>query len=168
MAETKVAVPLKTISYKGVFSAKGLFEVIQSWCSDKGYYMFKKSQTEALKKEGKNIEFTGEFMSTFTDYAKSIIWYKINFSKLKDITITRDGKKVKLQEGEVDIKLIGKLVTDYEGRWETKPLFYFLRILFGKYLYAPYISRWEKKITQDVETLKDYIESYLNMERFLK
>ena len=102
----------------------------------------------------------------FSDYAKTIIKIHAEFRELKDVTVERDGKKVKMQEGKVFMILSGILETDYEHRWESKPVFYFLRIVFEKYLYSPFISGYEKRIKSDVTTLKNHVKSYLNLERF--
>ncbi|RLE47089.1 hypothetical protein DRJ25_03250 [Candidatus Woesearchaeota archaeon] len=166
MVERQIIVDGARISYKGVFDPKGVMKVINDWASDKGYFMVEESHIESLTDEGKFAEIKMEPFKKLTDYAKSVIRIRITIDKAKDVVIEKDGKKVKLYDGEIKFLFDGLLDTDYEERWEGKPIFYFLRILFEKYVYAPFISRHAKIVAGDLEFLKTNLKSYLNLYKF--
>lgn len=167
MVERYIVVDQRRIKYSGLFDAKGLFDVIKAWCSDKGYWSVEKSHSEALYKEGKFIEMVFDpIMKKFTDYAKGVIKVKIQMSKVKDVVVERDGRKVKLQEGDVSLILDGILETDYESRWEGKPFMYVLRTFFEKYVLSPFIGKYESTVGSDVDSLQTQIKAFLNLTKF--
>jgi len=167
MVERHFVVSSKTIKYEGVFSASGVYGVIQDWASDKGYFPIEADHTESVKPEGKFVDvLLYPTLKKLSDYAKGVFRIHIQMSGLNDIAIERDGRKVKLQEGKVVIRMQGFLETDYEQRWETKPLLYVLRTLFEKYVYGPFISGYESAIKEDYAVLESRLKSYFNLEKF--
>lgn len=166
MSERLIIVDKDRFDYEGLFDSKELFNVIKQWASDKGYWLLEKSHTEVVKSEGKFVTFDLEPFRKFTDYAKSIIKIRAQFSEVKDVVVERDERKVKMQEGKVVFVIDGILETDYEHRWESKPLFYVLRTIFEKYLYTPFISGFERGIKEDVSFLKNNLKSFLNLTRY--
>ncbi|MBW2969720.1 hypothetical protein KY319_01215, partial [Candidatus Woesearchaeota archaeon] len=101
-----------------------------------------------------------------TDYAKSIIKIRMQFSDVKDVVVDKDGKKTKIQEGKAVIIFDGILETDYEHRWEGKPIFYFLRTVFEKYVYTPFISGFERGVKEDTMALKNNMKAYLGLTKY--
>ncbi|OYT32725.1 hypothetical protein DRJ22_01390 [Candidatus Woesearchaeota archaeon] len=167
MAERHIVIEKERLNYEGLFNAKELFEIIKSWAADKGYWVVEKIHAESLKPEGKYIELVLDpVFKKLTDYAKSVIKIRIQMSEVKDVTVEIDKRKTKLQEGKIKIVFDGILETDYEHRWEMKPLFYVIRTLWEKYIYTPFISGFEKDIKRDLMKLKDDIKSYLNLAKF--
>jgi len=60
----------------------------------------------------------------------------------------------------------GYVETDYENRWENKPIFYFLRALIDKYIYRIYTDKFESMLVADVHHLHTRIKSFLNLYRY--
>lgn len=168
MAERIFVVNKEVISYTGVFEAKELTKLVKRLAKEKSYWRYEKSHTETTKPEGKHAEIVWQLQRKMTDYAKSVINIAIAFKDMKDIMVKRDGKRKKVQEGTVEIAMEGILETDYEDRWETKPVFYFLRVLFEKYVYSPYVSKFEKQVKKDFYHFKNEIKSFLNLGEFAK
>ena len=166
MAERLTIVEKDRINYEGIFDAKEVFNVIKDWTLDKGYIFVEKSHSESTKAEGKYIDMNMEHFKKFTDYAKSILKMRMQFNEVKDVVVEHDGKKTKQQEGKISIVFDGILETDYESKWESKPIYYILRVLFEKYLYTPFISGFERTIAGDVNSLKNNLKSFLNMTKY--
>ncbi len=166
MAERMIVVDKERLDYEGLFEAKALFDVLKQWATDKGYWLIEKKHGEATKPEGKVIDFDMEPFKKFTDYAKSIIKIRMQFTDVKDAIVERDGKKIKLQEGKMVLIIDGILETDYEHRWESKPVFYTLRTIFEKYLYTPFVSGFERGVKEDVMALKNNVKAFLNLTRY--
>ncbi|MBW3018719.1 hypothetical protein KY329_00855 [Candidatus Woesearchaeota archaeon] len=167
MVERHLVIDDKRIKYGGVFDARGLFDVIKTWANDKGYWLVEKGHSESLKQGGKFIEFNlYPVFKKLTDYAKSIFKIKIQMSEVKDVVVEQDGRKVKLQDGKVNIRIDANLETDYEGKWETKPLLYFLRTVFEKYVFTPSMVKFDARIREDAEVLETHLKSFLNLGKF--
>ena len=82
------------------------------------------------------------------------------------IIIEKDGKKVKMQEGKIIFIFDGILETDYEHRWESKPIFYVMRTVFEKYVYTPFISGFERGVKEDLMGLKNNVKAFLNLTKY--
>ena len=167
MAEQLIVVDDEKVSYEGIFDMKEVFNVMKQWMSDTGYWMVEKNHTESSKPDGKFISLDLIIFKKFTDYAKSLFNVKVEFYNVKDTVIERDGKKIKMQEGKVIVSFNGILETDYENRWENKPVYYFLRTVFEKYIYLPYMSGFESSVRNDLSSLKGVIKAFLNVARNL-
>ena len=166
MAEKLMILQGDKLTYDGLFDMKELIAVIRQWGSDAGYWVIDSSQNESARPEGKYVTLDWIIFKKFTDYAKSLLKMNIQFQGVKDVIIEREGKKVKVQEGKIFISFDVILETDYEARWEVKPLFYVLRVIFEKYVYSPYMSKFERQIRDDYGMLKNSMKTYLNLAQF--
>jgi hypothetical protein len=166
MAERFIVVDKERLDYQGFFDAKDVLKVMDQWAKDKGYWLIEKRHGETTKPEGKYIDMEFEPFKKFTDYAKGVIKIRAQFNDVKDVVVDRDKRKLKLQDGKITIIIDGILETDYEGHWETKPVFYVLRTLFEKYVYTPFISGFERGVKEDVTALKNNLKAFLNLTRY--
>lgn len=166
MAERRVVVEKDRISYEGLFSMKEILVIISEWMSDKGYNPLDKKHNESVKPEGRFVEIEMSPFKKVTDYAKNVVWIRLIGSELKDVVIDVDGKKKRLNQGKLQIVFDGYLETDYEKRWETKPIFYLLRMIFEKYVFTPFLSGFENNLKVDISVLKNNIKGYLNLFQF--
>jgi hypothetical protein len=155
------------IQYEGVFSVSELFRLIDEWLLDKGYYRVEPKHVESAKPEGKFVELELTPGKELTDYAKALIRIKIQMSNIKDVTLeTPEGKKQKLNQGTVLITISSVLETDYQERWEAKPLFLFIRTIYDKYIFRSLTGGFEGTIKGDVEHLKRTVSGFLNLHRY--
>jgi len=166
MAERLIVVDKEKLEYEGLFESKEILRVMEQWAKDKGYWMIEKRHGEATKPEGKLIDMEYEPFKKLTDYAKGVIKIRAQFQNVKDVIIERDNKKVKMQEGRIIIVLDGILETDYEHRWEAKPVFYVLRTIFEKYVLTPFISGFERGVKEDTMALKNNLKAFLGLARY--
>ena len=166
MAEREVVVDKLKLTYEGLFSAKELYNLIDQWFRWKGYDKRENKSIEIVKPEGKFIEMELEPWKKVTDYAKNVIKIRIQMFDVKEVEVEKDHTKVKLNQGKVHFVFDGYLETDYESKWEGKPIFYFLRTIFDKYFYKPFTSGFEKGVKEDLMHLHDQIKAFLNLYRF--
>jgi len=166
MAERRMIVDNLTVVYQGLFNLNELYLVIDKWYREKGYDKFEKKNYEQVYKTGKEIELEIEPWKKITDYAKIVLKMKIFVKNLKDVTIEKEGHKVKMNEGDVKIAITGYLDTDYEHKWEKKPLVFFLRTMFDQYIYKLDHAKDEAAVADDAQHVHSLIKSYLNMHRF--
>lgn len=166
MVEKRPVIEQEQVIYEGIFNLKELYQLFYDWMSDKGYVPVEKRVHESVTKTGKHVEVELEPYRKYSDYAKSVIRVHVTAHGVKDVETTVDGRKRKMQQGQVRVTFDSWLETDYEGRWETKPVFYVLRALFEKYVYTPFLSGFITGVRNDTLELKGQVKSYLNIERF--
>jgi hypothetical protein len=166
MVERRPVIEQERIEYEGLFKVKEVYQLLYDWMSDKGYVPVEKRVTESVTKSGKHIEVELEPYKKYTDYAKSVVRVKLHCSNVTDVEVTVEGHKRKMQKGKVQVSFDSWLETDYEHRWESQPVFYVLRTMFEKYVYAPFIGGFYKGVRDDTLHLKEQVKSYLNLTRF--
>jgi len=168
MAERETLVDNYRIQYEGLLSVVDLYTMIDEYFEEKGYDKREKKNIERVSPEGKFIEIELEPYKKITDYAKSSIKVRLQMKNIKEIEVERDGVKVRLNQGSVNIVFSCYLETDYEHKWETKPMFYFMRVLYDKFIYASYTSQYKGEVVNDFNQLISQIKSFLNLYRATK
>jgi len=167
MAEQEIVVDKDRITYEGIFSVAELYRLIDEWLLDKDYTKRHPKHVESAKPEGKFVDVTLRPYKNLSDYANSDLTIQLQFSNIKDVTIeTSEGTKQKLNQGKVLVTISANLETDYEEKWESKPIFLFIRTIYDKYIYKPITGGFQKQIREDVEQLKDNISGYLNLHKY--
>lgn len=163
MAERTVVVDKLRLTYEGLFSIKDLYKMIDEWFRQKNYDKREKNNTESVTPEGKYIEIELEPWKKVTDYARNVIRLRMIFENITDVEVERDGKKMTLNKGKAHFVFDGFLGTDYFQRWEGKPLFFVIRAIYDKFIYAPYTAGFAKGVKDDVMHLHNQIKAFLNL-----
>ncbi len=166
MAEYNLVLEQLKIEYSGLLSVKELYQIINKYFRDKGYDWREIRHHEYVSEKGKYVEMELQPWKKVSDYAKNEIRLYITIFNLKDVVIEKDGEKIPMQRGDLKIVVDAFLVTDYENRWETTPVYYFLRTVFDKFIYRGYIDRFEEKLKNDTMDLISTIKSYLNLYKY--
>ncbi|MBI4450408.1 hypothetical protein HY642_00400 [Candidatus Woesearchaeota archaeon] len=166
MAEKEVVVGGEKLAYEGIFSMRELLKHVEEWIKEHGYDRREGRHSETVKPEGKFVELVLEPSKTLSDYAKKILRINIQLHNVKDVDVERGAKKERLNEGKVLITLDGYLETDYEGRWQGKPIFTVLSALYDKYFYRPLVGGYESQIKADAAHFRNEIKAFLNLQRY--
>ena len=166
MVEKYVVVDKLRLTYEGLFNVSELYKLIDGWLRTKSYDKHELKNIEKVRPEGKFIEIELFPWKKLTDYAISLIRLRIIMTDIKEVEVEREGKKAKMNQGTVHMVFDGMLETDYEKRWESKPIFYFLRAIVDKYIYRSYLDGYKQVIMQDVNQLHTQIKAFLNLYRY--
>ena len=92
----------------------------------------------------------------------------MKFVNIKDVEVEKEGVKLKLQQGRAMMIFDGYLDSDYENRWDAKPVFFFIRTIFDKYIFKHYFSKFEKWLVNDINDLHSRVQRFLNIYRYEK
>ncbi|MDP7323380.1 MAG: hypothetical protein QF632_01310 [Candidatus Woesearchaeota archaeon] len=166
MAEREVLVDKMRLTYEGLFSIYDMYKMIDEWFEEKGYDKREVKNIESVFPEGKYIEVVMEPWKKLTDYAKSVIKVRMIFSDIKEVQVEKDGMKVKMNQGRAHFVFDAFLETDYENRWESKPMFFLIRTLYDKYFYKGYTSQLKGEVMDAVTELHARIKGFLNLHRY--
>ncbi|MBU1199325.1 MAG: hypothetical protein KKF46_04780 [Nanoarchaeota archaeon] len=168
MAEKKIIIVDKTMSFEGLFDLKDLFKTIMKWFGEHNYDMWENKNYEEVYEDGKKI--TCELLpyKKVTDYHKLEIRVFIVCENLKEVEIELKGVKKKLLKGDVNITFDANLMTDYENRWEGRATYFFFRTLIDKFIYKQQTDQYEREVVKDCNELEEEIKAYLNMFRYQK
>ena len=166
MSEKRLIIDQLRLNYSGIFHLNDLYRMIDGWLYEKGYDKFEKKNEEQVLETGRKIEIELRPWKKTTDYAKNEIRLRIFVNDMTDIEVDRDGKKVKMNKGDIQMIFDAFLETDYEHRWENKPMYYFIRSLVDKYIFKFYTEKFVGNLVGDVRDLHHRIKSFLNIYRY--
>lgn len=166
MAEVKTLSFGESISYTGIINGAGIYNLIKKWLSERDYNHVELMNEEHVYEDGRQILLEIRPYKELSEYAKVEIKVELLFKKLQDVVIKRNNIKHKTQKGELTISFSTYLITDIEGHWTAKPVYFFIRTIIEKYLYRNYINKYEEFVITDKNNLMRELRSYLNMERF--
>jgi hypothetical protein len=166
MAERMTIIDGEKVSYKGLFDFKELYNVIDAFLWQKGFDKRIRKNEEQVSTDGKYVNVIMQPWKKITEYIKHEIKMVITVHHAKDEIREIDGVKKKLTNGVVEITFYGFLVTDYEGRWEQRAEYFFLRTIFDTFIYKMQNQNSSSMLKTDVKMLKGEIEAFLNLHRF--
>ena len=111
---------------------------------------------------GRQMRVILEPWKNISDYYKLIVSIKINVADLKDVEVKTDKSVIRTGQGTVRIIFDGYIISDRKNKWSEKPLYWFMSILFEKYLFREHYQKAERWVKSDVEDLHYKIKAYLN------
>ena len=154
----------KKLKYVGIFDFKDAYSFLYTLISDWGYGLNEKSYSEKVKGDSKEIDISWEGSRKIDDYFKFELLIDWKILGLKDAEVMKDGKKIKANSGEVEIKMTGILVKDYEDKWSGTPFMKFLRGVYDKFVIAKTTEEYEDKLTAEVEEAVDEMKAFFVLE----
>jgi len=163
MAEKKQVAGKDVVSYDGLFNMKELYNFIDSWFAQHGFDKNEKKNSMQLTQTGKYVYLDLMPTKGLSDYAKATIRVELISEGYTDVVIKKDGRNVNMNKGKVNINLFGLLVTDSEGRWSGKPLYFILRILFEKFIYTTIHSKYAGMVKNYYNEFKTDLKNFFNM-----
>jgi hypothetical protein len=167
MPEQQTVVPKEAILFEGVFSIKDLRNVVVDWIFAKAYIPIEEKAQQVIKKDKKYFEFKFKPYKKLSDYAKCLIKITLSAYECKDVMVTVRGKKKKMLDGKIIIKVEGILETDYEAKWEH-PWLYAIRVIAEKYIIAPFVSHHANYVKSETHQIISQIRGYLNLQKRVK
>jgi hypothetical protein len=166
MVERLTLVNKHKVSYEGIFSLKELYITIDNLITKKGYNKKEIQNTEIVKKGGRYVTIRMEVWKKMADYANSVIQIKMMLQNIKDIEIEKEGIKISANQGKAEIIFDAYIENDFEHKWENTPGFFFVRILFDKYIFKPFTTNYQAKVITDYKEFLNEITAVLNLNKY--
>lgn len=168
MSEKKLVIDQLKLTYSGLFDLNGLYRIMDEWFYEKNYDRWELKNYEFVLPAGKVIEIELLPWKKTTEYFKNTIRIRLKCSEVKDVEIEKEGVMIKVNRGHVQMIIDGYLESDYEGWWEERPMLYFIRTLFDKYIFKRHFMQYEKWLVNDVYDIHGRIQRFLNLYKYEK
>jgi hypothetical protein len=152
------------MKYTGIWGFKETYRFVYDWFIDNDYDLIEKSYIERIKPDGKEVEIKWEAERKVSDYFKFQIKADWKITGLTEVEVQKEGVKVKMNKGTVEIRFTGTLIKDYESRWEDAPFLKFLRGVYDRYIIRARIEQYETKLFGEVDEVVSEAKSYLAVE----
>src|SRR3989344_4548672 len=163
MGHLKIVVDHEKIDYSGPFSGNDLFRMIDNFVFERGFDKKQDKDFEQNTQNGKFIEWQISPWKKITDYVRYIIKIRIlGYDIVKAETVV-DGKKKKVENGRLIIVIDGFIEYDYDSYWDDRPILFFLRTIYDKFVFKAYTERFEHRLGHHINTLHHHLEQFFNL-----
>ena len=147
----------------GIFDYPGLYAYIMDWFNIEGYIPVEQEYGEKDKPGGKKVLILLRPYKKISDYFKFIIEIDLIILDMKKVDVEQDGKKVKMNKGEMTIRIRGVLEKDYEKRWEDRPFAKFMRAVYEQYVIRTTVHSFEDKLYNQCLDLHSNLKAFLDL-----
>ncbi len=166
MAEKDLVIDGLELNYKGLFEVKGLLKEMDHSIGARGYVKEEKKREERVSASGKEFSIELRPVKVKTQYYSLMIKMRVDVTGLRDVEVVKDGRKEKMNQGNVHIIFDAWTTTDYENRWEQTPWYFFLRTLFEKGIYKYHTNKYHDELSADAHFIYDNVKAYLELHKF--
>ncbi len=137
--QTEFNLPLTVIKSKGYFIWKDLLMNIKKWFESE-YYLFGETKHK-YKPDEREVDVIGD--RKLNEYVRYKIAVGIKVMGLKDVELIKDGKKITMQEGRVNINIAGTMLLDWQARFKGNKFLQAVQDFYHKYVIKQKIeSEW--------------------------
>jgi len=168
MGEKRLVIDQLKLTYEGLLDVNGLIRTIDSWLYEKGYDKWDAKNYEQDLPTGKEVDMELLPWKKITDYFENMFKIRLRISNVKDVEIEHNGVKRIVQKGKLMMIFDAYQHSDYEGMWESKPIFFFFRTLFDKFVFKKTVAYYERWLVNDLYDLHSRIQRFLNIYRYEK
>ena len=167
MVEKKqVLYDLRT-TYNGPFVVEDFYREVEGWIREKGFEKEPKKKMEHVTKGGKKIEWVIEAHHKLDDLHHGVVILRALLDNIKEVVVKRDGKKIKVNNGDVLINIDGFIQSHIHGSFfQIKPVYYFIRTLIDKFIYQFWSFKWDGAVSSDCHDLFKRIRAFFNVQKY--
>lgn len=168
MSDVRAVIDHMKLDYNGPFDFNDLVMMIQRFTFERGFDRKPEKDYEQNTSTGKQIEWQVTHWKKLTDYMRILLRVRILVSDYVKVDAVKDNKKVKVGNGRVILYFDAFMELDYFLRWDSRPFFLFLRVLYDKFIYKVYTERFEQRLTYDMVHLYNEVENFFNIYKYYK
>ncbi len=153
------------LKHRGVFDLELLYNKLRNWLLNEDYSdpvtSGEKKYAEKVKPNGKQIEIVWE-SSKEKEEGFFLIKIKISFYVigLNEIEVERDGKMIKLDKAEVDMKFSSSVTINAKEKFDESGLMY---KIYKRYMIREKIEEIKIECYKDTNNLISEVKSFLSM-----
>ena len=152
------------VKHSGIFDFAELYHFCYNWMFDKDYKIIEKTYSEKVKPNGKQVEILWEGKRKISDYFRFVLKLQWRILGMNEVEVQKDGAKIKLNKGQLEIGFTAVLEKDYEHRWEGNAFFKFLRGVYDRYIIRGRIEKYEEKLFFEVDEYIAQVKAFLALE----
>jgi hypothetical protein len=140
-----------------------VYTMLFNWLKDHGYALSEDMYKEKLSGGGKEVIINWSAKRMVTDYFLYEITLSWHILGMKDAETEIDGKKTKMNKGELEIDIKASIINDYEQKWTDKPLNRFMRAIYEKYIIRTTVDEYEETLEEEVQDMINDLKAFLRI-----
>jgi hypothetical protein len=121
MTVTRNVFPVELkIRYKGLFDWAGIYKLVYNWIVNRQFRFHEKRYKDKLDTPlGNELEVDVWGEKEVTEYYKYRMDVAYHLWESREIPVVINGKQTKLWQGRIEIKISGKVITDWQGHYKS-------------------------------------------------
>ncbi len=155
------------IKYKGIADLSLFYNKLREWLMDLKYSDPKDTEikySEKIKPSGKTIEVLWEVSkSEQAEYFKIKIGIKMYLVNINEAETEINGRKIKLDNGDFEIKLSSSLIRNANNKWDENSMMF---KIYERYIIPRMIEHYKIETYKDSVKIMDEIKNFFNLYRF--
>ena len=182
-------IPQFKVKYKDVFHLKNMYTMMHEYLAEEGWrgphsgaasayshsdieklYLEKFSQ-KGLHQGGKEMwiywRMYKQYEGKFSGYFKNHLDIDFHMVYITNMEVIHQGKKMKIQKGEIEMSFRAWIEGDYEGKWKNHWLLKHLQDVFEKRVWSQQLDKREKELWREAYRLQTRVKRYLNLRVFI-
>ena len=187
---TEVRVPVTRVKFKDVFSLKNLYQMMhemlleEGWVGEEGIppgdpssahryiedLYLENHYQKGLHAGGKELWIYWRLFKKPERRYSGYFRFKLNIDfhgvYIQDREIVHEGKKIKVQFGELELFFTPVVQTDYTGDWKEHWFLKNIQDIYEKRIISQDIEKLEKQLWREAYRLTNIIKKYLDMRVF--
>ncbi len=177
LANTTKAFDTLRIKYKDIFDLKEFYDAMHEWLFEhewvdkedkmdhwESYYDERVNQGGAKEIRIYWRLFKHNSTSEYINYYLDISWKCLAITKVE---IVRDGQKMKVNKGEIELTIEGSVEELYKGFFKNNKILKHLVGLFSKRIYKETLEQHKKELYQEAYEMNNFIKQWFKMKRYL-
>jgi hypothetical protein len=162
MAENDHIVKDLDIGYKAQFNLIELYKSLKYWFEVNGYTFYERAYEDVIKGGKKTVKIKWQGIKRIDDYSRLIVMINLKIGNYEII----ETKKEKLVDGNLKLSFAGDLESDYEEKWEDRPIWKFLRGVSDRFFTEKKRNMYENMLKDDTYDVFNKAKSFLNLYKF--
>ncbi|MFH1641533.1 MAG: hypothetical protein ABIC04_01405 [Nanoarchaeota archaeon] len=182
------------VKYSDVLHLKNLYVMLHEYLYEEGWMGMPKAQggptgyasvshanieklylekfcQKGLHKGGKEMWLWWRFVkapeSKFNQYFRYRLDVDFHMVYMTDLEIMHQGKKMKVQKGEIEIIMRAYIESDYNGEWAKHWFLKHFMDLYESRILSTELEKKEKELWREVYRFQGVIKRYLNLRNFV-
>ena len=184
-------IPETKVKFKDVFNLKNLYVMMHEYLLEEKWFAEEGGVKGDPSKQHRTIEtlYSEKFCQKGLHSGGKELWvywrlfkkpegsysgyirYKLNIDfhgvYLQDREVMHQGKKIKVQWGELEIFFNGAVQTDYRNEWKKHWFLRHWQDLYEKRIVSQEIEKHEKQVWREIYRLTGVVKRYLDMRVFI-
>ena len=165
MSEIDIIVPELKIVQDAIIDIPEFFKMMKTWLKNHRFYNLESEYEEGTKEQLKTSKTKLDSSKRVDDYTEYKIITIVKFHDQKPIMVETKGRKHKKTQCRLDIKIVSKIKSDYEGGWEGSPLKKFLRGVYDVFVTGGKKARLESELKNLTEEFYNELKAYLKLQQ---
>lgn len=153
------------IAQDSIFDMGELYKNMFRWFETYEYDFHEDGYEESNTQAGKQVKFYWTAEKKMDAYIKYVIELNVFILGLQSIEIEKEGLKTKTHKGNIEFRITGYLLKDYDGKWSKTPFHTTLRYLYDKIIARKRYNIHEREFMTESKKLLDEIRAFLNLNK---